>query len=189
MSVIVDSIITSFRSLFSIRLDHAGYERTVNGIVTSSIFNDLSLVPDEGTRALFGNYGLGFKSSNNTVICYVRSASGKSFQPFPDTTIIRLLVQVSSGFLKRTAIEPAGSTQVYQFTNIVRTGGGPDKYLTKNVGGVSADDLFGVSVVEPATASLAVIDIFTKDVGNDYRLFDASGNILGGNYHLGFTAT
>ena len=189
MSVIVDSIVTSFRSLFSIRLDHAGYERTVDGIVTSSIFNDLKVQPDENTRVMSANYGLGFSSSNNALVCYVRSAGSKSFQPFPDTTRIRLLVTASSTFLRKTVVEPAGSVQVYQFTNEGRTGGGADKYLTKNVGGVSADDLFAVGVVEPSKTSIAVIDIFTRDVGNDYRLFDTSGNILGANYRVGFTAT
>lgn len=189
MPVIVDSIKTSFRNLFTIRLDHPGYERTLTNAVTSSILNDLTIEPDVPTRTFFANYGLGFLCNNNTVICYIRSAENKSFLPLPDTTLIRLLVRAGSGFLRKTIIEPAGSIQVYQFSNLARTGGGSDKYLTKNVGGVSGDDLFPVSAVEPSSASLAVIDIFTRDVGNDYRLFDAGGNILGGNYRIGFTAT
>src|SRR5687767_13749239 len=170
MSVIVDSIRTTFRSLFSIRLDHGGYERTLTSIVSSFIFNDLIIEPDEPTRELFVDYGFGFICSNNTAICYVRSTGSKPFLPLPDTTRIRFLVRARSAFLRKTVIEPAGSLQVYQFTNLARTGGGADKYLTKNLGGVSADDLFAVSVVEPSTPCLAVIDIFTKDVGNDYRL-------------------
>src|SRR5688500_2700698 len=142
MAVIVDSVRISFLNLFCVRLDHAGYERTLSGMVTSSIFNDLEVEPDDNTATLFANHGLGFLYSNNSVTCYVRSTGTKAFLPLPDTTVMRFLVSAGSGFFRKTAIEPAGGQQVYQFTNLARTGGGSDKYLTKNGGGVTSDDLF-----------------------------------------------
>jgi hypothetical protein len=188
MAVIVDTIKLSFLKLFCIRLDHVGYERTLSGVVTSDIFNDLEVEPDDSTTGTFANYGLGFLYSNNCITCYIRSVVKKAYLPLPDTTVVRLLIRAGSGFFNRTAIEPAGSKQVYQFTNLDRTGGGSDKFLTRNASGVTSDDLFSVSAIAPSKDCLAVIDIYSKDVGNDYRLFDGTGNILQVNYRLGFAA-
>jgi len=188
MAVIVDTIKTSFRNLFSIQLDHVGYETTLTAVVTSSILKDLFVEPDPQTKNLFKNYGLGFSSGNKSVICYVRNTGSKPFLPLPDSTVIRLLVHASSGFINRTEIKAAGSKQVYQFTNLDRSGGGTNKYLTKNSNGTSDNDLLGVEVLNPSENCFGVIDVFTKDVGNDYRLFDGSGNLLGGNYKIEFAA-
>lgn len=188
MAVIVDTIKTSFRNLFSIRLDHVGYETTLSAVLSSSILNDFSVEPDPHTITLFKNYGLGFVSGNNTLICYIRNTGAKAFLPVPDNNSIRLLIHVNSGFIKRTAVQAAGSKQVYQFTNLGRTGNGTDKYLTVNSGGVSDNDLLGVGAVIPSSKCFGVIDIYTKDVGNDYRLFDGSGDLLGGNYKISFGA-
>lgn len=188
MASIVDTIKTSFRNLFSIRLDHAGYETTFSGVAVSTILNDFLAAPDEQTRTLFTNYGLGFVSGNKTLTCYIRNSGTKAFQPLPDSSLIRLLVTARSGFINNTEVQAAGSKLVYQFTNIDRTGSGTDKYLTKNSGAVSDNDLLGINIVAPSANCFAVIDIYTKDVGNDYRLFDNSGNLLGGNYKINFTA-
>ncbi len=187
MGVIVDTIKTSFSNLFTIRLGHAGYESSFSSVVSSSILKDLSTTPDEKTKKLFKDFTLGYVLDNNILICYIRNITTKAFLPLPDSTIIRFLVRTQARFINKTIIQSAGSNQVYQFTNLGRTGGGTDKYLTKTSGGVTDNDLQDADVIAASENCFAVIDIYTKDVGNDYRLFDVSGNLLGGNYKISFT--
>ena len=132
--IVIETIRTSYQELFTIKLVHVGFEKTIShkdpvthvitSVTQSSIFEVLSVQPDALTRKFFVDHDMNFKCSNDMIICYVRTESTKPFVSFPAIVQIRLLVNVQPAFLNKTNIEATGSKEVYQFTNVARTGSG-----------------------------------------------------------------
>jgi hypothetical protein len=178
MATIVDTVITKYQELFTVRLDHVAYETSfevsATTLIISSILQDLAIEPDSATRELFKTHSIGFTSGNNMIICYLRKESQSPFINLPPLGTIRLLIKNKSDFIKKTDVIAAGSGEIYQFTNENKTGNASNRFITVNETGVSNDDLLPASVVEAEVPCWGVIDIYTDITDNFYRLLNGN---------------
>ncbi|HEY2348977.1 MAG TPA: hypothetical protein VGH64_08180 [Puia sp.] len=180
MATIVDTIMTTYQELFTVRLDHVAYETSFqvgpDTIITSSILQDLTIQPDTVTRELFKNNSIGYTCGNNMIICFLRKNSSGPYITLPSLGTIRLLIKNKNDFIKKTDVKAAGSDKVYQFTNKSKTGTASNRFITVNSTGVSDDDLMLASTVKAEEPCFGVIDIFINITDNFYRILD--GNTL-----------
>jgi hypothetical protein len=174
MSVLVDTILTGYQELFTVRLNHPRYELSLSTpsgpIVNSTILRDLEPVPDTATRQFFRNNTIGFTTGNNMIICFVRNELTEPFIPLPSARRIRFLLKNRNDFLKNTKTETDWGKKVYQFTNKDGVGNASNRFITRQASGVSADDLEDAAVVNAEESCFGVIDIHTDVTDNFYRL-------------------
>lgn len=179
---IVDTIKTAYKELFTVTLLHPAFEtiytykepvtNTDKTITSSSIFNALSVEPDNATKKLFANHSMSFQNSNNLISCFIRAQLQQPHIKLPGNTRIRLLLKQKSDFLYRTNIRTAGSRQVYSFTNSNTTMDGGIQHITKNATGVTDADLEDISTVEAEENCLGVIDMLNSVTDVNYRLLN-----------------
>jgi hypothetical protein len=192
--LVIETIGTTYLELFTIRISNSGFERTIShkdpitnvvtSIVQSSISEVLSIEPDASTRKLFLDHDMNYKWGNDMLICYVRTESTKPYFNFPAMQI-RFLVKAQSAFLRRTDVKPTGSQEVYQFTNVGRTGDAANRFLTMNAAGVEDPDKKLIGALGVEQNCFAVIDILTDVADADYRVFNA-GNLVSPDYKILF---
>ena len=178
MATIVDTIITKYQELFTVRLDHAAYETSFEvgpvTIITSSILQDLTIEPDTVTRELFKNNSIGYTCGNNMIICYLRKESKSPFIALQPLGTNRLLIKNKNDFIKKTNVVAAGRDEIYQFTNENKTGNASNRFITANETGVSVDDLMPASVVKAEEPCFGVIDIYMEVTDNFYRILNGN---------------
>jgi hypothetical protein len=193
--LIIETIRTSYQELFTVRLSHPAFEKIISyrdpvthaltSLTQSSIFEVLSVEPDAATRKFFLDHDMNFKCSNDMIICYLRTESTKPYVSFPEVVQIRLLIKVQSAFLRSTLIEATGSKEVYQFTNVSRTGNAANRFLTADAAGVGSSDKKTVGVLKIDQSCFAVIDVLTDVADADYRVF-GGGDIVSPDYRILF---
>jgi len=179
---IVDTIKIAYKELFTVTLLHPSFEtiytykdpvtNTDKTITGSTILNVVSAEPDAATQKLFTNCAISFRSSNNTISCFIRSELQQPLIKLPANVRIRLLLKQKADFFHRTNIMAAGSRQVYRFTNENNTIDSGIKHITKNANGVTDADLEDISIVAPGENCLGVIDMLTSVTDVNYRLLN-----------------
>ncbi|MCC6288271.1 MAG: hypothetical protein IT249_10335 [Chitinophagaceae bacterium] len=173
MATVIETIQTTYKKLFSIKLMHEAYENT--GAAGSTINTALHIYPDKFTLNLFSNYDITYNYDGSMINCFMRVNGNNPYKTIPPGIRLRLIVQNKADFLHRTNITPAGSSKVYVFTNSNNTIDGGVKYITQNAAGVQDADLKAVGAVAADEKCFAVIDIIGEVASNDYRLFDTAG--------------
>jgi hypothetical protein len=131
----MDIIRTIYKELFNVKFVHKAYSSANK----TEIFNEVQLVPDENTKVLFNRFGIDYRCTNDTMICFIRSElvtppavePKKPYVPLDAEFKIRFMLTASSGFLNKTYIAAAGSKTVYHFTNKINNVQSSSKYITK----------------------------------------------------------
>ena len=194
--LIIDKVHSTYKELFTIKLVHPGFELTYpylhhvshnpKTLTISSIFSVLSFEPDTATQNLFAGCSIDFRCGNNMVICYTRSNAQKPYIMLPHDSSLRFMIQVQTSFISKTDVVAAGSSKVYQFTNVDRSGTVGNRFINKVATGVNVtDDLKNVSDLAPEKSCFAVVDIHTTLADPVYGLFDA-GDLQGPDYTIIF---
>ncbi len=176
MAVIEKDIIrTIYKELFTIKFLHSGYGFPRPTFIASSI----NIEPDEATQNLFVNYNMGYRFSNDMLICFIRTNlfSPPNAEPkipyikFPGEVKFRFLIDASSDFLNKTDVAAAGAKQAYQFTNQINVGTGG--FISMHTTGVDLiDDLKSVDIVKADRACFGVIDIYNRNaINSSYDIF------------------
>jgi len=137
-----ESVNTIYRTLFSVKLIHSGYETTLENFLQKGI----SIKADSATMNLFRNYNMGYRFFNDTLTCFLRCVfvSPPALLPVvPALNIskpiqLRFLLQNSSDFFAKTYIAAAGSKKVYRFSNRVNNSSGSQLFLNDTVAAFSA---------------------------------------------------
>lgn len=173
MAIVVETIQTTYKKLFSIRLMHEAYEKT--GAAGSTIDNALHIHADKQTKNLFLMYDIIYSYNGPMINCFIRVKGNKPYKTIPADIHIRLIVQKSTDFLHRTQVIAAGSGQVYAFTNTNNTIDEGLKYITKNAAGAQDADLQAAGIIASDENCFGVIDIRGNAPANDYKLFDTAG--------------
>lgn len=198
MTLEQDIIQTLYKELFMVRLRHSSYEISFNTgspppVISSSVFNEMTIVPDSATEDLFTACSMDYRCMNSSLICFLRTerltppATNPQipFIPLDGNITIRFLVYVSADFLKRSKVAAAGSKQVYQFSN--QSNAGTSGFLMQQTTGVSNADLKAVTVVRPERTCFAVIDVSNFGaVNSSYDLFGANQRLLSPEFSIVF---
>jgi len=181
---IVDSILTTYKELFTITFLHTDFQKVYSyinpegsddeeiSITTSSIFQVLNIKPDKDTLKLFSDFSIGSQSFNNIFCCFMRVQSENPFINLPETARIRLLLNPKGDFLSRTKMSGGNSHRVYRLSNSNDTLEDSYVHLTKNHIGVTDDDLENLSLLDVDDKCIGVIDISNTVVNENYRLLN-----------------
>ena len=145
--ILVDTIGTIYEELFRINITHPGYvpARSI------TIADEVSLLPDQATRALFRDHDMGYKFRGNIFLCYMRcdlfappARDPKiPYVPMPDSIRFRFLLTAGNAFINKTDIIQAGATQVYHFSN--RVNAASSLFISHDPSDVNNNDLANVS--------------------------------------------
>lgn len=172
--VIAESIKISYQELFTVTLAHPAFELNYPGVSISSIINSLTVEPDTATQQLFADHSMGYRYTNNTIICFIRTQPGPlAYIPLPDNAVIRLLLRPKAEFLSRTDVLLVGSSQVYWFSNSNITLSGGLKYITRDATGAGNSDLVDIATLTLKENCWGVIDVLASVTDSDYRIFDS----------------
>jgi hypothetical protein len=147
----MDIIRTMYKELFNVKLVHKAYSPASK----SKIFNEVKIVPDKNTQALFNRFGIGYRCLNNTIVCFIRSElvtppaaePKKPYVSLDGAFKVRFLLTASSGFLKNTYVVAAGSKEVYHFTNKINNVQSSSKYITKIIENYNASKSYNAGTV------------------------------------------
>jgi hypothetical protein len=181
--IVIENTLTEYKELFTIEFRHPAFELVheyidpvtlaTKNIIASSIFENISVVPDTATRQLFIDRSIDYHYKNTEMTCFARVQGAKLYVGSGEPISLRFLQFANTEFFRRTNIVNAGSVEVYQFTNVARTGGAGNRHLSKQVIVGGTDDLKLIGTVNPEQNCLAVIDISSGVSDAGYRLFNA----------------
>ena len=151
MNIKADTISQIFANLFVVKILHRGYETPDENFLQKGVF----IRPDNATQQLFSEYKMSYRFYNNTLVCFIQSSLVNPPAADPKTPLItisgnihiRFLVRTSSDFTGRTWVVPAGSKQVYQFSNQINNTDGTNFYLSAPVESFSSAKDYGAGTV------------------------------------------
>ena len=132
-----ESVKTTYRELFMIKLLHARYENSFENFLQQAI----AIMPDQRTRQLFIDRRISYRFYANTLTCFMECSLYNPPAPEPKVPFIpldgdlhiRFLLTGSDDFVRATYIVAAGSRHVYDFTNKISNTGGGVVFLTSPV--------------------------------------------------------
>lgn len=187
----METIQTLYSELFSIQFIHNEFGPERHNVISDNI----RIEPDRDTRSIIANLGIGYRFTDNLFTCFVRAKrlAPPANQPRAplienkEETRLRFLIYVNAGFISKTDVAHAGAKSVYHFsnrTNNIDPGPPVRKLLHKNLPFVNDTDLEPVNNVNASEKCFGVIDIYNTGTQNDYRLFNASGQLLDPGYFI-----
>jgi hypothetical protein len=111
----------TYKELFTVKLLHTGYVSATG----SNLFNKLAIIPDTETQALFNRYGMGYRLTNGSIVCFIRAEymaaparePKKPYISINENFAVRFLITAQTEFFSSTFIAAAGKELVYHFTN------------------------------------------------------------------------
>lgn len=198
----MDSIISKFEKLFSIRFVHGTFpfSAAIGGILTQNIL----IEPDPITGNLFKKHDIHFRLRNDILLCFIRVRTNMDAPLFrlPNVLSMRFLINLTHSLKSETEQAAAhGKENMYRFRINVRAAANSMSLSGATLGPVQARDparIFNpgnpgswIITTPNLTGHFGVIDIVTEgsstnrlytDV-NDQLLFytEANGN---GHEHL-----
>ena len=182
-----------FGKLFTIHFLHSRFDDLTEAVISEN----LSLLPDDATKALFANYHINCSFEGSTFICFIQGSllAAPALQPrgafiIPAAgTRFRFLLKASTLFMNSTVVEPVANGHVYHFGNRVSTASG--MFISHDAGDVNNNDLDNLADVDPKESYLGVIDIFSSGaVNSSYELFSGGlGQLQGPEYQLQFKSS
>jgi hypothetical protein len=178
----IESVDTIYRPLFTITFLHSGYQTPQENFLPKG----MTVVPDEATKKLFINYQMDYRFYNNTLTCFIQcvlvappAPEPKSpFVPIDGDIQIRFLLRNSSDFFDKTWITPAGSKQLYRFSNKINNTAAGVLFLSVGPE-VSDADLTTAAAVGTDENCFGVIDMYNSGTTNSsYDLLDAANALF-----------
>ena len=158
----MDLIRTIYKELFNVKLLHKAYSSAKG----NSIFNEIQVVPDENSRALFKRSEMDYRCMDNMIVCFIRSEllsppakePKKSYVLLVEAFKIRFLLKATKGFLDKTHVASTGSKTVYYFNNKINNVQSSNKYITKIIENFNAASSYDAgTIVNSAGASFAAL--------------------------------
>lgn len=175
MAEIAETVKMSYKTLFTVTFLHSRYGFPRREIISDNI----SLEPDAETQKIFINHSMGYRFFNDLLVVFMRCSNLIPSTPFiilADEVRLRFCINVSEVFLKKTEVEQAGATLVYQFSNKVNIG--TDRFLSMHAEGVIDDDLESVDVAKADKRCFGVLDVYKTGANNTYNLFSSAEDTL-----------